>query len=214
MTPRRRLAALRQAASRRLRALREVVDGILHGDPIRSTEIRVSYATLEALNTWRNFVRAYYLSYAVDAKSENGATLTFEHPLTMPQALAIAVHSGRPTAVRRADGTWDRRDEPAWHDPNTLLTLCRNLGASNLPHVEAALSSQSRVFSDLPVFRNYFAHRNQQTKRAAVALAPLNSVPASPRPTGVLLAIPAQRYQSLLLEWLDDLALTIEYLCF
>jgi hypothetical protein len=119
----------------------------------------------------------------------------------------------RHSAGPKADGSWDRPDELIGHDPNTLLTLCHNLGASNSAEVAAGLSGTSRVFLDLPVFRNDFAHRNEQTKKAAVDVATLNSVPANPRPSVILRSTPAGRYQSLLVEWLDDLIVAAEYLC-
>jgi len=71
----------------------------------------------------------------------------------------------------------------------------------------------SRVYLDLPVFRKYFAHRNEMTMRAAISLAIPNSVPANARPSVILLSTPAGRYQPLLVEWLDDLILAAEYLC-
>jgi hypothetical protein len=70
----------------------------------------------------------------------------------------------------------------------------------------------SRVFLDLPVFRNYFAHRNEQTKKAAVDPATFNSVPANPRPSVILLSTPAGRYRSLWSNGWTIWILAAEYL--
>jgi len=94
-----------------------------------------------------------------------------------------------------------------------LLTLCRELNATNLLDVEAAFSSGSSVFTDLVVFRNYFAHRNQGTKRAARDLAPKYGIAATLSPAEILLSRALGRPQPLLIEWIDDLTFTAEYLC-
>jgi hypothetical protein len=102
---------------------------------------------------------------------------------------------------------------PVWHDPQTLLRLTREAGLSNAPDVAAAFSINSRVFTDLPVLRNYLAHRSQATYRAALRVAPLNSIPIPRRPTDVLASVPVTSTQPLFHGWLGDFDLVAEYLC-
>jgi hypothetical protein len=108
---------------------------------------------------------------------------------------------------------WDRRDEPTWHDPQILLRLTREAELSNAPDVAAAFSINTRAFTDLPVLRNYFAHRNQGTHEAALRIALLNSVPIPSRPSEVLASVPAASTQTLFQDWLGDLDLVAEFLC-
>jgi hypothetical protein len=111
------------------------------------------------------------------------------------------------------DGSWHRRDEPAWHDPNILLTLANDVGASNLSDVRSAISGGFTVFSDLPVFRNFYAHRNPRSLRAAADLAPSYGIAASLRPTQILLSRPPSSPQLLIHEWFDELLFNVEFLC-
>jgi hypothetical protein len=172
-----------------------------------------AYVAIEARNTWSNFVRAFYISLADGVRLESGTVATVSPTRLANDAIGFAVQRWRPSRRPQANGTWHRRDEPAWHDPNTILTLCRDLAASNTADVEAAFSAGSRVFLDLPVFRNYFAHRNQETRRAALDLAPSYGVPAPLSPAEILLARALGRPQPVLVDWIDDLTFTAEYLC-
>lgn len=170
--------------------------------------------TIEALNTWANFVRAYYLSLVLGCRLERGAraTLGINFP-DFNAAIGHAVLWWNPKAVAGAGGLWDRRDEPPWHDPNTLLRLCQGLHASNLTDVQAAFSLGTRVFYDLPAFRNYFAHRNQDTQRSAQNLAPLHGIPATRRPAEILLTRGVGRPYPLLFDWLHEIEVVVELLC-
>jgi hypothetical protein len=91
--------------------------------------------------------------------------------------------------------------------------LCSDLGCSNLADIQAALSISSRVFVDLPVFRNFFAHRNERSIEAAVRLGPLHGIPATLRPAAILLSPPLNSAQPLLVNWLEDMSFVVEYMC-
>ncbi len=104
-------------------------------------------------------------------------------------------------------------DEPRWHKANTLLDLSSDLKYSNESDVRAAMGIPTRVFSDLPVFRHFFAHRSERTAGPALMLAPTNGVSAALRPTEVLLSRGLGRHQPLLADWLDDMWTVIDDLC-
>lgn len=209
-----RLSTLRMATMCHLARLRTDAAAVGPGHPVRHKELCVANATIQLLNLWANFVRAYYLSCMLGAKREGGGWVATAHPgLTVNQALGMAILLFKPRAQPSATGGWDRRQEPTWHDPNNFLKIAAAVNCAHLADIQAAFSTGTRVFHDLPVFRNYFAHRNQQTSAAAVALAPLYGIPSTRRPSQVLLSRPIRRPQPLLLEWMDEMQFTIEYLC-
>ena len=127
--------------------------------------------------------------------------------------IGIAVRAHKPHASPKSTGVWDRRDEPAWHDTNVLLRACREIGSSNYTRIQQAVSIQSRVFVDLAVFRNYFAHRNSDTRRAAMRLGPNHGIGATAGPSSILLARPLTASRPVLLDWIDDVSLVVAYLC-
>jgi len=179
----------------------------------RRRDVWTAYLAIEVENTWSNFVRALYVSMADGVRLEDGGFTTLTPRRTMNDAIGFAVQRWRAKAAPKADGSWHRREEPAWHDTSTMLTLCRDLHATNLADVEAAFSSGTLVFTDLVVFRNYFAHRNQGTKQAARDLAPRYGIAASLTPAEILLSRALGRPEPVLIEWIDDLIFTAEYLC-
>jgi len=209
-----RLRKLRIATCVHLRRLRGDVASLASATTVRELETTMSYVTIQLLNLWANFVRAYFLSCMLGARRESGPRIAVMHPgLTYHNALGIAVHVFRPAAMPMGGGRWDRRDEPRWHETRWILTLAANETFSNVGDIHAALSTGTRVFIDLPVFRNYFAHRNEQTRVAACNLALLNSIPMNPRPSRILLTRPLGRPQSLIEDWIDEVAFTVEYMC-
>jgi len=173
----------------------------------------VGAASIEVHNSWSNFVRAYYLSCVMSARAISGESVTCVDMFVRSDPIGYAVHLFNPKACPTSEGNWRHRTEPPWHDPYVLTTLATVLPLSNEADVRAAFSIGSRVFIDLPVFRNYFAHRNQASERAARDLAILNSIPGQPSPAEILIATPLSRPQSLFLDWLDDLMFTASYLC-
>lgn len=81
------------------------------------------------------------------------------------------------------------------------------------PDIIATFSAGSRVYLDLPVFQNYFAHRNQDSETATLRLAPLNGIGGQPAVWEIVSLVPISRPQNLLLDWMDDLEFAAEYLC-
>jgi hypothetical protein len=93
------------------------------------------------------------------------------------------------------------------------LTLLGVIGSDNKQDVEAALSIQTRVLIDLPVFRNFFAHRNRGTREATQHVSPRYGIRPRPRPDEMLRSRALGRPQPLIQDWLDDLSTMCELLC-
>ena len=196
--------------ARRLQALIHTADIAAHG---WSDRFLLAICIIELQNAWFNFSRTYYLSYVRDAYLRSGVKISCSAALDYNQAIGVIANRFKPHASPKSDGTWRRRDEPAWHDPNVLLTGCQLIGASNYADVQAAMSSGSRVFIDLPVFRNFYAHRNGRSEAAAKQLAPQYGVPSTLTPDQILLYRQLQEPQALVDGWVDDLVFTVQYLC-
>jgi hypothetical protein len=214
MRPAKRLKVLQNSTLKRLAKLRVITYNLGQRTPSRETKFGFSYVVIDLLNTWSNFSRAYYLSCILRPQLEGGGHIAIIiSGLNFNDALGLAIRAYSRSAQPKADGTWHRKDEPAWHDPNVLMKLSSNLGCSNLANIQSAFSSGSRVFLDLPVFRNYFAHKNQQSEYAAMQRAIKYGIPSNIRPLEILLARPLNRHQALIFDWLDDIAFVVEYLC-
>jgi hypothetical protein len=225
------LILLESAAFRHLYRLREVVRDAtgLRGF---ARDQRVGYATVEGLNTWTQFSRAYYLSWRLQPGRKSrppitlGGTCTHGHgcPLGPPatwspdDAVAHAINMRRKSKTKfvktTPTKTWGDRDEPPWFREWILPDLATDLNASHESDIRAAFAvTVTNVFGDLPQFRNFYAHRSERTGVVLPAIARVNTVPASARPTEMLLARPIGRPQALLLDWLDDIQHVIEELC-
>jgi len=178
-------------------------------------EALITYVVIEAHNTWRNFVRAYFLSCTLNPITSSGKKISTNlGTISFNQSLGLAVRAYRSNATPLQDGSWHRRDEPAWHDPSVFMTLCDSvLGCSNIIDIRDAFSAGFSVFADLPVYRNFVAHRNMQTQSAAQTISPRYGIPATIRPTITLLTRPLGRHQPLMQDWIDEFRFTVEYLC-
>ena len=222
MSPAADFAKLQHSASKRLRRLRDLTDISVMHLTTRGTSARerlvarqtMAICTVELLNLWANFARSYFLSCILRPRRvkrgrvlhSNAAIVTFE------DAVRAAARLHKPRTVPMA-GPVHRRDEPTWHDAHVFITSCASLGCSHQPDIEAAFSVGSRVLLDLPVARNFFAHRNAATANAARAVALLYAIPTRRHPIDILALPPSGRPFPLLIEWIDDVRVLVELLC-
>lgn len=172
----------------------------------------VSYVAVEALNAWAMFSRSFYLSCALGAFTETHQRVTITAAPTADH-LGLAITRFKVHATPNSLGIWHRRDEPAWHDPNVLITVCNHIGCSIQGHVASSFTMQQTVFRDLPVCRNFFAHRNQSSSRAASNIGPLHTLPSNLCPSDLLLSVSPGASTSVLLNWLDEMNFTAEFMC-
>ena len=211
MRPVRHLEKLRKVASRRCVYLKSLVAYLR--PPIGSREDRlVAYTCIEALNLWGSFSRSFYISVALGVIDCSGIRVRASSRQRAPSdAINIAVTRMR--SGRRGSGPWTQRDEPTWHDPRTLIVLFTHLSTSNLNTVQSALSYQTNVFRMLPTFRNFFAHRNEETAGKIKNRARNLGVSPTLRPCEILCTSQPGRSQHVLSDWLDDLRVVINLMC-
>ena len=177
-----------------------------------------SYVVIEALNCWVLFSRSFIISAALGARARNSGKITSashwpsQNDVIIRAAVAenprLASSGSLPTYI-------DRRQEPAWHDPAVILRLCAALGLSNGATVSQALSLGATAMRDLPPVRNYFAHKNEDTAERVRRIGRTHGISAyagslSRKKSPVLVVTSAApgRPQSILNDWLDELAVT------
>jgi len=210
----RSLAKLERMVHGRLERLRRLIGQVLQPGVDASIKDRVvGYAVIEAHNAWSNFVRSYLLSLVGAARTKSGARIVISNLSVQTPGDLLLV------ATRVAKGPYaapptTRRDEPAWHDISILSRTCNQIQPSNLAEVQAALGIQTRVFADLPPFRNFYAHRNQESAERVLRLAQTNYlITRVSTPTMALLSTYGQRPQPLILDWIDDISVVVDFLC-
>lgn len=180
----------------------------------RDRESRLTYAVVNLLNAWSNFVRAFYLSCVFGTRTKSVVKVCSVNPFPdLNTAIGFAIKQFSPHASPNVAGIWHRRNEPPWHDPNTLLRLATSLNFQNQGKIQAALSLNVRVFLDLPVVRNFYAHRNQGTLEAAQRVASQYGIPSNYRASQFLFTNPLKRPQPVVFEWIDELQISADYLC-
>ena len=215
MRPSRDLGKLRRRAVTLLGRLRAEAIPVVTDFSPHSRKI-IGQVTIDLLNAWANFSRSYYLSCVLRPKRERGGRViaTAFSGSGFTDAITVAMGRHRPKRQQLPGGGWSRRDEPPWHHTAVLLTSCADLGCSNLGQIQASVSTGTAVFNHLPTFRHFFAHRNDFTVSSARSVAASYSIPsAGQHPSEILRSPPYGRPSPLLLEWIDDLQVTIELMC-
>jgi hypothetical protein len=175
-------------------------------------DMAVAYVAMEALNAWAMFSRSFYLSCALGTVTERDRKVAITAAPTADH-MGMAITQFKKSAKPNSAGQWHRRDEPAWHDPNVLMTVCKNLGCSIQTQLVSSFTLQQSVFNDLPVCRNFFAHRNESSSRAARNIAPRYTLPTYLSPCDLLLSVSPGSSTSVLLSWMDEMNITAEFIC-
>jgi len=213
MRPTPYLARLERRAVERALRLRSLADSC-SGPVTAEADRLVSFLAIETLNLWASFARSYYLSCVMGAKTRAGARVTVANATvrTFDDAIRLAVWTFKPK-LKTSSGPFTHRDEPAWHDTTVLLRLVTAIGSSTTSQTTTALGYSTTVFRDLPVFRNFFAHRCEGTAVKAANVARRYSLSPALRPSEILCARRLGRPQSVLSDWIDDVRNVVSGLC-
>jgi hypothetical protein len=150
-------------------------------------------------------------------KGGSGGNITSSHSgsyLSVNMAIGLAIKVTNPNATPTHSGLWNTRDEPTWHDVNTLIKLATTYSFSNLTDIKEAFSFGFTAHRNLIVFRNYYGHRNQGTKTKAQNMAINYGIQTKQHPTKILLDYPLTSPGIALLDqWIAELEQTISLLC-
>lgn len=206
------LAVLGRASQIRLMRLRSLAYEAA-SLPFNVADRLLTYVALQTLTEWAEFVRAFLISCSSGATRRNGAAVTVAMAAARrtPEMMRIALEiqtCGRKKNVPR--GRWD---EPSWHSVRLLVPLVARIGLSNEAIITGAVSTGSAVFSGLPIVRNFYAHRNSDSRTIVLAELHRLAVPAYPHPTLSLLATPAGSSNPLIVEWVSDLHASVDLMC-
>lgn len=213
MRPKKCLIKLQATAIKKVHRLKRLLGSMSH--PKDAPELFIANTTIETLNTWSNFSRSFYLSCALHSKAVSGNRITsILSSANINDAIGHAMRRYKHWVTPNSSGIWARRDEPTWHDQNILSSVCSHIGCSNITNIRDGLSGGQTFFSDLPTFRNFYAHRNQETELAAMNKATRYSISSTLKPSAILREFPIGETSTLLVKWLDELEFTIEYLCY
>jgi len=214
MNPSPRLSKLQVSGHRRVARLRSLVEPL--GLPATAEKDRqVAWVVIEARNLWAGFLRAYYLSGAINTRTSSGARVSFAST-PLPSVSAALIYAVRLLKVKTFSSTTVRRqDEPAWHNISGYLKLCTSVGISNLPQIYAALSYPTTFFELLTPVRNFYAHRCNETVRKAGKVGVKLGLAATPnlRASQIMCSKLPRRPQNVITDWLDDIEAVIDLFC-
>jgi hypothetical protein len=210
MRPEPHLGALIWKTSRRALRLRELIR--YRTLPLSTQDEQLlSYVTIEGLNLWTMFARCYFLSSALKARTSNGprVVIAVGGINTQNDALTFAVYQERPRFVGMT-GPWAYWQEPTWRNPVAFDRVMAALKPSNLGNLRKGLAYPTTALDDLPVFRNYYAHKGRNTALQARSIARKYALSPAMRPSELLCSRGPGRPQSLLADWLDDVRNIVE----
>ena len=200
MRPRLHLGALQRPAMRRLLGIRARLAA--HAIPPSLSEAReLALCVIEAQNAWAMYMRYFFVSCMLGAKTVHGARITQAVGEIASELEAITyaktiVPGSMPTGPM---------SEPQWHSSKTMLTLADKAQLSNLTQIQVAYSVVGRALDDLPKARNFFAHRSMHSAMVLGGVRKRYGLPKTVRPG----LIPAQRHptepHTIAHAWVEEL---------
>jgi hypothetical protein len=182
--------------------------------PSPEADRALAWAIIEADNLWAGFLRAYYLSATIHAKTVSGKRITLSSA-AFPDLESALKFAARLKDPKFKKSIVSRRDEPSWHNTTDFLKLVQRIGASNLPGIQAGLSYSTTFFSHLRTIRNFYAHRCDDTSRKAGNVGIRLGLSATPtlHATEIMCSRLPKRPQNVATDWLDDIGNVIDLLC-
>lgn len=185
-----------------------------------SQQLQVTgYISIDALAAWSAFTREYVLS-CLWLNVQSNAFGPISHSLTgaVPserQAIIEAVRVvKKPGWSPPAAYQITPFDEPAWRKGQTLLSIAQTLNFSNLGQINTAFSYQGQALDELPLVRNFFAHKDAQTIDLVRKLGKNTyNIPPVDTACDLVAKILPGRTDTLLSEWLHNMWRTGAALC-
>lgn len=189
----------------RLTALRPIAAGASALTPAERQRA-LGFVVLEAHNACRIFLRSYYLASASGGGLQSGGNVTTSTALqNRRDALTHAVHVEKSWLSHRL-GPWTSREEPTWFDGNVFIRLLNSAGCSNTIDAAAAFGIGSNALLHLTTARNFFAHRGEEAGKKLRNLGGGYRIGYLRNPADVLVTRAPSRPQTIVEDWIDDLA--------
>lgn len=219
MQPARNFDTLHEAVSKRLNRLRLIANRayLRPSNEFAESNREMSFIIIEFHSAIANFARSYFLSCTIKPKSKSGVNISCNSAIrNYADAIDAAMKACKNSVWRRSPGyAWTRRDEPSWHQPSTLINSSQEINCSYHTNILSAFSVPTRVFTDLTIFRNFYAHRNESTVSLARNLVTHYGITTttSLHPTRILCTPTYNRPQPIILDWIDEVQITFDLLC-
>jgi len=159
------LVKLRDSVISRSLYLRHIISHI--STPLTQEDRRLlAYVAIELDNLIVVGLRQYTKSSLLRSRTAAGVRITSNvNPQSTEEAAALIYRSLNPTGYKKAQCPLKigERDEVSIRDPKKIEKVLTDYSASNLSNLSLALSLNAEVFSELKVFRHFFAHRAKNT---------------------------------------------------
>jgi hypothetical protein len=213
MNPVRHLGILQERAIGRLDRLHQLALN-LPPFPTPAEKRTAAYVVIEIANLWSAVARSFYLSCVLRARRISGmrVKLGVGGIQSIQDGIHFAVQTLKPRRVHPTR-VYHPLDEPNWYKRETLLDLANALTFSNSSDIQLALSLSTDAFTDVVVFRHFFAHRSENTARQAQLLGPRYGQSSTKSPANIVCGVGPGRPQNVLADWIDDIRITIDYMC-
>lgn len=190
---------------RRLRYLRAVEVGA-RGAPGRDADRACSFVAVEALNFWTQYCRDFVIQCARGAMTVGGvAVKATTVPYTSRDDLLTDLAKRFGHMKKNAVGPPGGLQEPTWRVPQRVADVARYLGLANEGSIRSATSVGTVVVSELPVARNFAAHRCESTAEGLRQLGIKYGVGPAPKLAEVMQAPGASGGVTVASEWLAEI---------
>ena len=143
-----------------------------------------TYCCMATVNDWAEFSRSYVLSCIKSPTRISGPPVAYAN-VAVNTDIAVLELACRKCRNRKVTAP-ARHEEPKWHRLRTVRDTLHELQVSHLPDVDAAQTHRPDDLSALFEIRNYFAHRNLDSKAIALGYSLRYLVPKPLHPTHLL----------------------------
>lgn len=207
----RHLAILYSSLSRGLSRLEAEARPLTAGSAAGSRNLHrtIGRIALDSHSLWTSFMRAYFLSLFLEPFRLHRGRVRIAFPGLSEQDIWDRSWLAIQKPSRNKPPNW----EPRWFDVQIVVRLTGHFGATHQTDLIAAFSLPTLVFSHLPAYRNYFAHRSPRSRIEIGKMQARLGLPASLFPSDALISKPGTSVQPVLVSWIQDLRDIAEMLC-
>jgi hypothetical protein len=171
-----------------------------------------TYCCISIVNDWSEFSRAYVLSCIRAPVRLVRPPITYGNTAITTEVAVLELACLR--CRKRKVPNPNRNEEPKWHRPRTVRDTLAELNASHIADVDAAQNHRPDDLTAMVDIRNFFAHRNSETKTIALAHAMRYLIPRPIHPAHFLASQSAQTNKLPVLNFLvEGLLETAELMC-
>ena len=176
--------------------------------PLPQDKHEISYLTIELLNRYRNFNRAFLFSCTTGARTTKKTIVGLGGISDEFDFIGAVFSTYSKKQVDTSTRTWNSRDEPAWE--SDVLRIARNLRLQNEVAIETAFTVSS-FYKPLKVFRNFCGHRSHELfKEVADAAVQYNLCEKS---VERLLTTRSPSDGYLIIKWIDECRVYASLIC-